>query len=57
MDGLRATDAAFIATEGFLPINRAGSLLRAATTTGKARTHSDERSTDPRAASSSSCAY
>jgi hypothetical protein len=57
MEGLRATDAAFIATEGFFPVKRVGSSLMAATTAGKARTHSRERSDEPLAANSNSCAY
>ena len=51
-EGFCATDRAFVASEGFLPVNRVTSPFKAATTAGKRVTHSINLSEDPRAASS-----
>jgi hypothetical protein len=55
--GLARDRRRFYRVGWFLPVSRVGSSFRAATTAGKARTHSRERSDEPRAASRSSCAY
>ena len=50
-------EVSFIASLGFLPNNRVSSPFGAASTSGKALTHSADLSEDLRAANNNSCAY